>query len=312
MILLVNSGGEAAVADWRARFNEVAPHLDVRWIDDPTVRPEDVPYVFVWSPRPGFLASLPNLRLIVSSGAGVDHITTDPTWPRHVGIVRMGGDETAQRMGEYVCLAALAVLRGLPRIIAAQRVPRWDHFDAPRTATESRAGIMGMGNLGIRAAEMLRALGYQVAGWSRSRKHVPGVECFAGPDELPAFLARTDLLVNLLPDTPETKNAICTETLARLPQGAGVVNAGRGPQLDIPALIAALDTGHLSGAVLDVFNTEPLPTDDPAWTHPKIIVTPHLASLASRPARVRYVVDAIAAFERGDTPPNLYDPARGY
>ena len=312
MILLVNSGGEAAVADWRALFHEAAPHLDIRWIADPMVRPEDVAYAFVWAPEPGFLASLPNLRLIVSSGAGVDHITTDPAWPRHVGIVRMGGDETAQRMGEYVCLGALSLMRGMPRIIAGQRAAKWDHFDTPRTAGETRVGIMGIGNLGIRAAAMLRAVGYPVAGWSRRRKHLPGVACFAGPEELPAFLAQTDLLVNLLPDTAETKGAIRAETLAMLPRGAGVVNAGRGPQLVLPDLLAALDEGHLSGAFLDVFATEPLPADDPAWTHPKIIVTPHIASLASRPARVRYVVDAIAAFERGEALPNLFDPARGY
>ena len=312
MILLVNSGGEAAVPEWRAMFAAVAPHLEVRWLLDPGVAPEDVAYVFVWSPRPGLLAGFPNLRLILSSGAGVDHITSDPDWPRHIGIVRMGGDETAQRMGEYVCLSALALLRSLPRMIAGQHARAWDHFDGARTAVETRAGIMGLGNLGIRAAEMLHGLGYQVAGWSRSRKHVPGVECFAGADELAPFLARTDLLVNLLPDTPDTKAAIRADTIAQLPPGAAVVNAGRGPQLVIPDLLAALDSGHLSGAVLDVFDTEPLPSDSPLWTHEKIIVTPHVASMASRPARVRYVADAIAAFERGERPPNLFDPDRGY
>ena len=312
MILLVNSGGQAAVADWQRVFAPVAPHLDVRWLHDASVRAEDVAYVFVWSPPPGLLAGLPNLRLILSSGAGVDHITTDPAWPRHVGIVRMGGDETAQRMGEYVCLAALSLLRDLPRIIAGQRARRWDHFESVRTAAETRAGIMGMGNLGVRAAEMLLGLGFQVNGWSRVRKDVPGVTCFAGAEERDAFLQNTDLLINLLPDTAETKGAIRAETLAQLPPGAGVINAGRGPQLLLPDLLAALDAGHVSGACLDVFQTEPLPADNPAWVHPRVIVTSHLASLASRPARARYVADAIAAFERGDTPQNLYNPERGY
>lgn len=312
MILLVNSGGEPAVADWQARFAEHAPHLQVRWAEDPDVPKEDVHYVFCWAPRPGFLATLPNLRLILSSGAGVEHITTDPAWPSHVGIVRMGGAETGQRMAEYVSLAALALLRGLPRIIAGQHARIWDHFDAPRSANQVRAGVMGLGNLGIRSAEMLHALGYQVAGWSRSPKSLPGIECFAGPQALDAFLARTDLLVNLLPDTPETKGAIRAETIARLPDGAAIVNAGRGPQLVVDDLLAALDTGRLSGAVLDVFDIEPLPASSPLWTHPKIIVTPHLASLASRPARAQYVAEAIAAFERGEKPPNLFDPVRGY
>ena len=312
MILLVNSGGEDAVAEWRDAFAAHAPHLDVRWIGDPAVAPGDVAYVLVWAPRPGFLASLPNLRLIVSSGAGVDHITADPAWPSHIGIVRMGGDETAQRMGEYVCLGALSMLRNMPRIIAGQRARRWDNFDARRTAAETQVGIMGLGNLGLRSAAMLRALGFPVAGWSRTRKDAPGIECHAGPDELPAFLSRTDILVNLLPDTVETRGVIGTATLARLPTGAAVINAGRGPQLVLPDLLAALDNGHLSGAFLDVFDPEPLDPGSPAWTHPKIIVTPHLAALASRPARARYVADAIATFERGDTPPNLFDPARGY
>lgn len=312
MILLVNSGGEAAVEEWRQEFAVAAPHLEVRWANDSTVRMEDVAYAFVWAPRPGFLASLPNLRLILSSGAGVDHITSDPAWPQHVGIVRMGGDETAQRMGEYVCMAALMLLRGMPRIIAGQRAGRWDHFDSPRTAKQTRAGVMGLGNLGLRAAEMLAGLGYQVAGWSRLGKDVPGIESFAGDRARDAFLARTDLLVCLLPDTPETRGAIRAETLALLPRGAAVVNAGRGGHVVLDDLVAALDSAQVSGAVLDVFEREPLPNGHPLWSHPKVVVTPHLASLASKPARARYVADAIAAHARGEPVGNLYDPVRGY
>ena len=312
MILLVNSGGETAVPSWREEFGTVAPHLDVRWIYDPAVAPEDVDYVFCWTPRQGFLAGLPKLRLILSSGAGVDHITTDPSWPSHVGLVRMGVEEAQQRMAEYVCLGALSLLRGMPRIIAGQRAGQWDQFNGDRTARETRVGVMGMGNLGQRAAEMLRSLGFVVAGWSRSRKQMPGVESFAGDAERDAFLARTDLLVCLLPDTPQTRGAIRAETIAKLPAGAGIINAGRGGHVVVDDLVAALDNGHLSGAFLDVFEPEPLPQGHALWSHPKVIVTPHLASMASRPARARYVAEAIAAFERGDTPPNLYDPDRGY
>lgn len=312
MVLVVNSGGEDAVAEWQAHFARTASHLDVRWFDDPQVQPDQVQCAFVWNPTPGRLAAMPNLRLVLSSGAGVDHITSDPAWPRHIGIVRMGGAETAQRMGEYVCLGALALLRGLPRIIAGQAARRWDSFDAPRTAPETRVGIMGLGNLGAHAAQMLRGLGFQVAGWARSRKSLPGVDCFAGAGERDAFLARADILVCLLPDTAETRGAIGADTLAHLPRGAGLINAGRGGHAVLADVISALDSGQLTGAVLDVFETEPLPADHPVWSHPGIIVTPHLASLASRPARAQYVADAIAAFERGETPPNLYDPERGY
>ncbi len=308
----MNPGGQAAVADWQAHFAETAPHLQVRWLDDPHLQPDQVHYAFVWSPAPGRLAVMPNLRLILSSGAGVDHITADPSWPRHVGIVRMGGEETAQRMGEYVCLGALALLRGLPRIIAGQRLHKWDSFDSPRTAPETRVGVMGLGNLGAYAARMLQGLGFQVAGWSRSPKSLPGIEGFAGEAQRDAFLARTDILVCLLPDTPETRGAIRAGTIAKLPRGAGLVNAGRGGHAVLPDVMAALDSGHLAGAVLDVFEPEPLPPKHPAWSHPGVIVTPHLASLASRRARARYIADALAAFERGEAPPNLYDPGRGY
>lgn len=312
MILLVKSGGEAAVPEWRSHFAAAAPQLDVRWFDDPSVDPADVRYVLVWEPTPGRLAMLPNLRLICSSGAGVDHILADPTVPRHVPILRVGNDEARQRMGEYVSLACLSLLRDMKRVVTAQAVRRWDNFDPDRTAAEMRVGILGLGNMGVRTAGMLRGLGFAVSGWTRTPRAVPGVDCHTGPAGRDKVLRGADILVNLLPDTAETRGAIDAAALARLPAGAGVVNAGRGPQLVIPDLIAALDSGQLSGAVLDVFDTEPLPADSPLWTHPKIIVSAHIASNSSRRSRAYYVADAIAAFERGETLPAMYDPVRGY
>jgi glyoxylate/hydroxypyruvate reductase A len=311
-MLLVNSGGEVAVAEWQAHFREAAPHLDVRWWNDPAVTPEDVHYVLVWEPDPGRLAAMPNLRLILSTAAGVDHITRDPTWPQHIPLVRMGGDETAQRMGEYVCLAALALLRDFRRVTLAQAERRWDYFENPRCAADVRVGVMGLGNLGARSAVMLAGLGFPVAGWARTPKTLPGILCYAGAAERDAFLRRSDILVCLLPDTADTRGAIRAETIAQLPAGAAVINAARGGHVVLDDVVAALESGHLSGAVLDVFETEPLPPDHPVWTHPRITVTPHMASLASRRARAHYVADAIARHARGEGLANLYDPVRGY
>ncbi len=265
-----------------------------------------------WEPEPGRLAALPNLRLILSPGAGVDHITQDPAWPAHLPLVRMGGEEPAQRMGEYVCLACLALLRGWRRIAHAQADALWEEYEPGPSAPDMTVGIMGLGNLGVRAAAMLTALGFSVIGWSRSAKSLPGVQSYAGDAERDAFLRRADILVCLLPDTPETRGAICAETLALLPPGAAVVNAARGPHLVWEDLAAALDSGQVSGAVLDVFTQEPLPPDHPAWRHKRVTVTPHVASLASRRARAHYAADVIRRFEAGEPLPNLYDPARGY
>jgi glyoxylate/hydroxypyruvate reductase len=312
LTLLVNSGGESAVAEWQAHFKEAAPHLDVRWWGDQTIPPADVRYALVWEPDPGRLAALPNLQLILSTAAGVDHITRDPTWPRHIPLVRMGGDETAQRMGEFVCMAALSLLRDFRRVTLAQAERRWDYFENPRCAFDVRVGVMGLGNLGTRSAAMLAALGFQVAGWSRTRKVLPGIECYAGAEEQAAFLGCSDILVCLLPDTVDTRGAIRAETIAQLPPGAAVINVARGGHVVLDDLLAALDSGYLSGALLDVFETEPLPASHPVWGHPRVTVTPHMASLASRRARAHYVADAIEAFERGGDLPNLYDPNRGY
>ena len=259
MTLLVNTGGEAAVAEWQAHFQEVAPALDVRWWNDPAVAPADVRYALVWEPDPGRLAAMSNLQLILSTAAGVDHITRDPDWPRHVPLVRMGGDETAQRMGEFVCMAALALLRDFRRVTLAQADRRWDYFENPRCARDVRVGVMGLGNLGARSAAMLAGLGFPVAGWSRTPKSLPGIQSYHGDAERDAFLAQSDILVCLLPDTADTRGAIRADTIAKLPAGAAIINAARGGHLVLPDLMAALDAGHVSAALLDVFETEPVP-----------------------------------------------------
>ncbi len=311
-VLLVKSGGEAAMPEWRRHIGEAAPGLDIRWWDDPEVDSAAVHYVLVWEPEPGRLARLPNLRLILSDAAGVGHILRDPDLPPGVPIVRMVSVETAQRMGEYACLACLALLRDLPRSIANQRARLWEEFTPDRTAQGTRVGVMGMGQLGRRAAEMLAAIGFRVAGWSASRKISAEIESFAGEADLSVFLARSDIVVNLLPETPATRAILRAETLALLPPGAGVVNAGRASHVVLADLLAALDRGRLRGAVLDVFGREPLPADDPAWTHPRVIVTAHGAAYDTLAGRARQAAATILADQRGETPPHLYDPRRGY
>jgi glyoxylate/hydroxypyruvate reductase A len=298
--------------EWHRIFADLCPDLDVRWWDDPEINPAAVTFVLVWQPQPERLAQFPNLRIIFSSGAGVDHITSDPLLPPQIPIVRMASAETLQTMGEYVCLAVLALQRDLKRALSAQAACRWDEFEAPRTALQTRVGIMGLGNIGQTAARMLHGLGYPLAGWSLSRKSLRHVTCFSGMEELDPFLRGTDILVGVLPETQLTHGLLSAARLALLPKGAGLVNAGRGSLIVVPDLIAALDSGHLSGAVLDVFEAEPLSSTDPVWRHPRIIVTGHIAGFASRRARAEHVARAIAAYRRGEPLPSLYQPNRGY
>jgi glyoxylate/hydroxypyruvate reductase len=311
-VLLVKSGGPASLPEWQAAFAALLPELRVHWWDDPTVPVEAVMYALVWEPTPGRLATFPNLRVIFSSGAGVDHITCDPTIPAHVPIVRMASEETAQSVAEFVCLGVLALLRDLPRLIAAQAARRWDPFEGQRTARSTRIGILGMGNIGTLSAQMLRGLGFEVAGWARTEKSIEGIAVTAGMAALPAFMAQSDILVGLLPDTAETRGLISARSLGWLPHGAGLVNAGRGSLVVMDDLIGALDSGQLVGAVLDVFGREPLPPEAPAWRHPRILVTSHVAGFASRPARAAYVAEVIAGYARGEVPQHLYCPERGY
>ncbi len=310
-VLLVKSGGAAGFDEWRGLLAGPLPQLEVRWWDDPGVAAERVRYAAVWDPEPGRLARLPALRAVFGVAAGVDLIAGDPAYPRHVPLVRLVAPETTQRMGEYLCWAALSLVKDARRMAIAQSRAVWDYFEAPGKAPDFTLGILGLGGLGQGCAPMLQAVGFKVIGWSRTRKQVPGVESYAEA-ELPAFLARCRILVCLLPATPETAGMLNAALFAQLPHGALLVQAGRGSQTVLPDVLAALDSGQLGGAVLDVFEPEPLPDGHPAWSHPKLTLTPHVGSLPTRAERAVQLARNILAFERGDALPTLYDPAKGY
>jgi glyoxylate/hydroxypyruvate reductase A len=260
--------------------------------------------------------SLPNLKVIMSLGAGVDAILKDPTLPENIPILRVNEPDLTGRMTEYIVLHVLMHHRQQRRIDENQKRKLWDSFPT-HAAKDLSVGIMGMGVMGADSAIRLRDIGFRVAGWSRSRKEIPGVESFAGADAFDAFLARTDVLVSLLPATPDTDGIINRATIRKLsrkgPFGAPIIiNAGRGRQQVADDILAALDAGELHAATLDVFVPEPLPEDSPLWTHPRVTVTPHCAADSDPETICAYVANNIRRHQRGETLDNLVDRARGY
>jgi glyoxylate/hydroxypyruvate reductase A len=295
---------------WLDELRSQMPDRAVRvWPDLPD--PAAIDYALVWKPKPGLLATLPNLRVIFSLGAGVDALLRDPDLPDRP-LVRMVEPALTEGMTEYVCQHVLRWHRDAPMYERQQRDRVWRQEAVQTLARERRVGLLGLGALGSDAAAALTALRFDVAGWSRTPKELPGVACFHGEAQLDAFLARTDILVCLLPLTPDTAGILNAGLFARLPRGAVVINAARGQHLVEADLLAALDSGQISGATLDVFHQEPLPADHPFWTHPQVTVTPHIAAITQARTAVAQVVEGIRQFEAGRPLANLVDRARGY
>jgi len=274
--------------------------------------PQQIDYFVGFRPPHGFLKTLPRLKAIFSLGAGVDGFLRDPEFPRHLPVVRFV-DETLQReMAQYVTMHSLIIHRHQRGFDAAQKDHAWRQRMLSRPTRTVRIGILGMGDIGAVTAERLLMFDFQVMGWSRSRKTVPGVTSYAGQGELPKFLAQCDILVCMLPLTPETEGIMNAKLFAGLPQGAWVMNVGRGGHCNEQDLVAALDSDHLGGAVLDVFQTEPLPEESPIWRHPKITATPHIAGITDAQAALAYVADCVTRFETGRPLENVVDLVRGY
>jgi glyoxylate/hydroxypyruvate reductase A len=273
--------------------------------------PADIDYALVWRPEPGLLASLPNLKLVLSLGAGVDHIFCDPYLPREVPIVRLVDPYMTDAMSEYVLFQVLRLHRQDLEYRAQQEAGIWRELDQ-KNAIERTIGILGFGELGQNAACKLKGLGFDVALWGRRPKTVDRLRGYFGKEGLPALLARSEILVCLLPLTTDTEGILNANTLGMMQSGAALINAARGGHVIEEDLLGALASGHISAAVLDVFRDEPLPAGHPFWHHPRIAVTPHIAAVTHPPTAAPIILDNIRRFEQGCPLLHQVDPTRGY
>jgi glyoxylate/hydroxypyruvate reductase A len=300
---------------WRARMEALLPSHEIVTLDEPFDR-ASVRYALTWRHPHGALKDLPNLRVILSLGAGVDHIFADPALPDQP-IVRVVDPDLTNRMSEWVVMHALVHLRQLRRYERQQRERLWEDDDDQPRAGDIQIGLLGLGVMGQDAAAKLKALGFKVAGWSASLKSLPDVACFSGADGLKLMLKQTDMLVALLPLTSATRGIIDASLLSQLKRdgplgGPILINAGRGGLQVEADILAALNSGALKGASLDVFEREPLPIDSRLWSHPAVYVSPHNAAISSPKAIAALVARQIEADERGEPLAHLVHRRRGY
>ena len=290
-------------------LRRVAPDVPV-WTETDAPPPDGVEAILAWRMKAGILPRYPNLRVLCSTGAGVDKLLVSDL-PAHVPVTRVVDPAQGVEIAQYVVAQALAFTRDLPLYARQQAEARWARHPV-RLAAQCRVGILGLGAVGQAIARAFVPLGYPVAGWSRTPKAVPGVQTHAGPGELRGFLAQTDLLVCALPLTPETHGLLNADTLGQLPRGAFVINVGRGEQLVERDLQGLLDHEHLAGAALDVFERDPPPPDNWVWRHPKVVATPHIAAQASFDVVAQQCVESWRSARAGAVPALAVDRQAGY
>ena len=297
-------------AEWTEALASALP--DARLQVWPNVSdPAAIGYALVWQPAAGVLAGLPNLKAVFSLGAGVDGVIADPLLPAEIPLVRMVDDGLTAGMAEHVAWQVLSWHRRAADYRAQQAAGLWrPRRQAP--ARDHTVGLLGLGVLGTAAAAVLNAIGFRVLGWTRSPKTVPDVEVHVGRSQFGAMLARCQCLVCLLPLTSETRGILDRVAFALLPRGAYLINAARGGHLVERDLLVALHDGHLSGASLDVFEQEPLAQDHPFWHHPRVSVTPHIASVTDARSAARSLAANIERLQRGEPLRHVVDRRKGY
>lgn len=311
MALLIATGLTDWIPDTRIRDDllAIAPDADIRVAADPGAR-EDITMMAVSTLNAPLCDSLPNLQLVQKLGAGVETIVGHPALPAHIRVTRLKPEAPAQEIAEYCLAYILREQRNMRAHADAQTRGAWESI-APRVAGNTTVGVLGLGHIGGRTAELMHHLGFQVLGWSRAPKDIPGVTCRAGAAALPDLLSQCDYVVSILPSTTATRGLLGAEMLGQMKPGSMLINAGRGDLIDEPALMACLDSGPLGHAVLDVVSAEPLPRDNPLWSHPKVTVTPHVSGWHLGDA----MKDVIANFQNlhaGAPLLHEVDRARGY
>lgn len=294
---------------WQQWLAQHAPDIQLHlWpeIGDP----QEIEVLIAWQPPETLMETFPNLKVLLSVGAGADQFDL-AALPPDLPVVRMIEPGLTQGMVEYVTFAVLGLHRDMVRYLQQQREEKWLAHSVKPAATR-RVGVMGLGELGQAALRQLASFGFDCAGWSRTPRELDGVECFHGAAQLGAFLARSDILVCLLPLTAETRGLLNRDLFSQLPRGAALVQAGRGAQLSHQDLLDALDSGQLGAAVIDVTDPEPLPPAHPFWRHPAIWLTPHIASQTQNESAVAALLENLRRYQRGEPMIGLIDRARGY
>ncbi len=307
-IVIIRQDGK--IEDWKLALQAAAPEVSFySYLED---HPKDrIEVAMVWKHPTGIFKQYPSLKYIASFGAGVDFLLQDPEIPTHVKITRVVDPVLAADMSEYVIAAILSNMKNLTQYRSEQIQGVWNPSPYKRIS-DMTIGIMGLGALGSCLAKDLHRIGFNVIGWSRSKKNMKFLECFSGEDQKPEFLSRANVLVCLLPLTPKTKNILNKPLFGQLPQGAYIINVARGGHLVDEDLIEMIDKGHISGACLDVYHQEPLSEDHPFWKHPKILMTPHVASVSDVNAVVPQLLENYFRFRKGDPLLNEVSTLRGY
>ncbi|KRB40895.1 glyoxylate/hydroxypyruvate reductase A [Acidovorax sp. Root70] len=298
---------DAKPEPWLQGFSAALPSAEIS-VWQPGAPQAD--YAVVWAPPQQFMDEQPALKALFNIGAGVDALLKLRLPPQAL-VVRLDDAGMAVQMAEYVCHAVIRYFREFDGYEADTAAGRWG-YRKPRLRSDYPIGVMGLGVLGERVAQALAQFDFPINGWSRSPKAIEGVRAFAGASQFNDFLAASRVLVNLLPLTPDTTDVINKDTLARLQPGAYVINVARGAHLVDEDLLAAIDSGHVAGATLDVFRTEPLPAGHPFWTHPRITVTPHTSARTLRDESIAQIARKMVALERGEAVAGVVNPGRGY
>ncbi|WP_426139906.1 2-hydroxyacid dehydrogenase [Pseudomonas sp. DWP3-1-2] len=300
---------EARGQAWKTLFRQHAPDIDVR-LESDDVDPAQVRYFASWVAPQALHHTYPGLQVVFATSAGVDQFDLSEL-PPHIDVVRMLDPGIAQGIIEYACFAVLSLHRDIPLYLRQQDQHQWQ----PRPlvpARQRRVGVMGLGNLGVAVLNSLQPFGFPLSGWARSAKQIDGVQCFAGQDQLKAFLNQCDVLICLLPLTDDTRGIINAELLNALPHGAKLINLGRGGHLVEADLLDALASGQVDEAILDVLNDEPPGRDHPYWQHPKIWLTPHIGAMTSPQTAFEVLLANIRRHQRGEFMPGTIDRREGY
>ena len=305
----IKLGGESAESYIR-EMRRLDPGLQIReWPD--IGNPEDVDIAMVWKMPHGELAKFPNLKLIISMAAGVDHVLSDPDRPKGVPIVRVTDPHMARSMGHWFLMNILRLHRETAHYDKLRSQKIWPAEIAFDTDSVS-VGILGLGYLGVHLAQMLKAVGLRVQGWSRTEKNLDGIHSFSGRIGLDQMLSNTNYLACLLPNTAVTEGIMNLSLFNKMPRGSYVLNAGRGSQLVESDLLEALNNGQIKGAALDVFETEPLPKDHPFWTDSRILLTPHHAAEVFLPAAAKIFLKNIYSIRNNQPLMGLVNQELGY